>query len=123
MSSPDNQSTWRDGFQTLSNDASPIGEVDQLVAQYEGGSTVDTLAQEFAIHRTTLMAHLHRRGGTRPTPRKLTQQMVTEAERRYTGGETLAEIAAALGVSSSTVTRELRLGGTPVRRRGRPPTA
>lgn len=98
-------------------------EVDDLVTQYEAGSTIDTLAQEFKIHRTTVMAHLERRGVPGRSTRKLSHRMVIEAARRYAGGETLAEIAAAFRVAPSTLTRELRLAGTPIRPRGRRPPA
>jgi IS30 family transposase len=69
------------------------------------------------------MTHLQRRGVPSRTPRQLTHQLITEAARRYTGGETLAEIAATLGVAPSTLTRELRLARIPIRRRGRRPPA
>lgn len=49
----------------------------------------------------------------------MTHQMVTQATWRYTSGETLAEIAATFGIAPSTLTRDLRLTGVPIRRRGR----
>jgi len=45
--------------------------------------------------------------------------MVTDAAHRYTTGESLASIAEDLGVAPSTLTPELRIAGTPIRRRGR----
>jgi AraC-like DNA-binding protein len=68
-------------------------EIDDLVAQYEA---------------------------PRRSPRKLTNPMVDQAAHRYSSGETLAEIAAHFNVSPSTLTRELRLAGIPIKRRGRP---
>ena len=110
----------------LSNPVQPRltdAEVDNLVAQHEAGSTIETLALELKIHRTTVMAHLERRGVRTRAPRKPTDGMVTEAARRYTAGETLAEIAATFDVAPSTLTRELRLAGIPIRQRGRQPSA
>ena len=98
-------------------------EIDDLVAQYETGSTIDTLAHEFGVHRTTVMEHLKRRGIPRRSPRKLTGQAVAEAAHLYTSGETLAEVAANLGIAPSTLTRELRRSGIRIRRRGRPAAA
>ena len=66
------------------------------------------------------MDHLRRRAVPRRTPRKLTDQMVADAAHRYSSGETLAGIAEQLGIAPSTITRELRLAGIPIRRRGRP---
>ena len=80
---------------------------------------IETLACEFGIHRTTVMAHLERRGVARRTPRKLTDQLVKDAAHLYTRGETLAEMADRLDVAPSTLTRELRLAGIPIRHRGR----
>jgi hypothetical protein len=71
---------------------------DDLVARYEAGSTVDALAREFGIHRTTVMAHLERRGIPRRSPRKLTDSLVTEEAQRYRGGNSLDQIA---GTSAS----------------------
>jgi len=95
-------------------------EIDDLVARYEAGSTIEILASKFGVHRTTVMDHLRRRAVPRRTPRKLTDQMVADAAHRYSSGETLAGVAEQLGIAPSTITRELRLAGIPIRRRGRP---
>jgi transposase-like protein len=95
-------------------------EIDALGARYQNGSTIESLAREFDVHRTTVMDHLERRGVLRRTPRKLTDELVNLAARRYLNGDTLADIARPLRVSPSTLTRELRLAGIPIRPRGRP---
>ena len=95
-------------------------DLDDLVAVYQAGSTIDEIAERFGLHRTTVMELLERRGVPRRTPRKLSDRSVAEAARRYDSGETLAEIADRLGVAPSTLTRELRLAGVPIRPRGRP---
>jgi AraC-like DNA-binding protein len=98
-------------------------DIDALVAAYQAGSTIDTLARVFGVHRTAVMTHLERREVPRRTPRKLRDQVVADAARRYTSGATLGEIALQLDVAPSTLARELRLAGTPIRRRGRGATA
>lgn len=95
-------------------------EIDALVARYQNGSTIDVLAREFGLHRTTVMDHLERQRVPRRSPRKLTDELVRSSARRYTSGETLAEIAEHLHVSPTTLTRELRLDGITIRPRGRP---
>jgi len=94
-------------------------DIDDLVSVYEAGSTIEAVALEFGVHRTTVMTNLERRGVPRRTTRRLSDHMVTEAARLYSSGETLAEIAEHLGIAPSTLTRELRLAGTPIRRPGR----
>lgn len=97
-------------------------EIDDLAAQYCAGSTIQTLAREFGLHRTTVMDHLERLGIARRTPRKLTDPDVIDAAKRYASGSTLAEIADQLGVALSTLTRELRQASITIRPRGRPAT-
>jgi AraC-like DNA-binding protein len=95
-------------------------DVDDLVAGDQNGSTIDVLAREFDVHRTTVMDHLDRRGVLRRTPRRLTDEMVNLATRRYMRGETIDNTAEHLHVSATTLARELRLAGTSIRPRGRP---
>jgi len=97
-------------------------DIDVLVAAYQAGSTIDMLEREFGVHRTTVMAHLERRRVRRRSLRKLDDQMVTAAAHRYANGQTLAEIAATFDIAPSTLTREFRLAGITIRRRGRPPS-
>jgi len=94
-------------------------DLDALVARYQAGSTIDALAHEFRVHRTTVMDHLKRRAVPRRGMRKLTDSRVAEAAHRYSNGATLAEIATDFDVAPSTLTRELRRAGVPIRRRGR----
>lgn len=95
-------------------------DIDALVAQYQVGSTIDALAHEFSVHRTTVMDHLKRRAVQRRSPHKLTDEVVADAAHRYTSGETLAQIAEHLGIAPSTLAGEFRLAGIKIRRRGRP---
>ena len=39
--------------------------VQQLILRYQGGRTVAQLAKEFGIHRTTVIAHIHRSAASR----------------------------------------------------------
>jgi IS30 family transposase len=65
------------------------------------------------------MEHLERERVPRRSPRELTDADVTDAARRYSSGATLGELAGELGVAPSTLTREPRRAGRPVRRRRR----
>ena len=54
-------------------------EIDGLVTRHQAGSTIEALAFEFGVHRTTVMAHLQRRGVPARTLRKLTRGQVRSA--------------------------------------------
>jgi DNA invertase Pin-like site-specific DNA recombinase len=41
------------------------GQVDELVAAYQSGTSAKTVAAEFGVHRTTVAAYLERRGITK----------------------------------------------------------
>ena len=106
-----------DGFQTLSNDASPTPRSTTSSPGTRPVSTIDTLARQFGVHRATVMTHLERRCIPRRSPRQWTEEMVAGAAHRYAGGEALVQIAANLGFAPSTLTRELQSTG----RRSSPP--
>lgn len=77
-------------------------EVDRLVADYVAGVGVGELADRYGIHRTTVAAHLRRRGG----PRRLVGLDVNEqaeAVRLYRAGLSLRAISRQLGVDRKTV--------------------
>lgn len=84
-------------------------EVDALAGAYMRGETLEALVEMFGIHRTTVLAHLKRRGLRRPPA--LTEAQVLEAARQYQQGLSLSAIARALGVSSDTVARQLAKTG------------
>lgn len=95
-------------------------QVDEVVARYIDGESIDALAREYGINRTTVIAHLERKGiERRRNPRKMTDPRVKEAATRYLSGCGLAVVAAEFGVCERTLRREFAAAGVPVRpRRG-----
>jgi AraC-like DNA-binding protein len=93
------------------------------VDAYCAGATVRDLSQRYSIHRTTVLDHLGRRGvSLRRSVRKLTDQEIGRAAIEYRSGLSLKTVAADVGVDPSTLTREFRRAGVPIRpRRGWPP--
>ena len=88
-------------------------EVDQLVERHQAGEGVVTLAQAYGVHRSTVTAHLDRRGARRRLG--LTDEQVERAGRLYQRGMTLDEVAAELGTSQRTVGRAVASLGVPRR--------
>lgn len=85
----------------------------QLIAAYLQGQSVSQLARDWKIHRTTIMEHLQRHDvPTRPHKRKMTDQQVIEAAKRYRAGDSLATIGNHYGVDAKTMSRELKAART-----------
>ena len=94
-------------------------DIDDLVSAYLEGSTVDLLAAQLGVHRTTIMDHLERRGvQRRRAMRKLTDRLIRDAAGCYEAGESLKAVAARFGVDARTLARELRRSDAPVCRSG-----
>jgi uncharacterized protein (DUF433 family) len=93
-------------------------QVDEVVAKYIAGEAIDNLAREYDINRTTVIAHVEKKGvERRGSPRKLTDARVSEAADRYAAGLSLAGVAAQFGVCDRTLRREFRKAGVPIRSR------
>ena len=93
-------------------------QIDRLVDLYAQGATIDALAAEHGVHRTTVMTHLATRGvARRRIVRKMTDETVAQAARCYTSGLSLDTVAAEAGVHQRTLARELRSAGVPIRTR------
>jgi hypothetical protein len=95
-------------------------EVDEMVAAYRTGDSVDELAERFDVHRTTAMAHLRRR---RVEPRvpftAWDPEALTAAAALYASGASLVVVAARFRVDPSTVANRFRRAGVTIRpRRG-----
>jgi transposase len=91
-------------------------EILRLVAGYLSGQSVPQLVESWGVHRTTVLAHLERRGvPRRRNTRKLTDDQVSEAARRYRQGDSLDTVAAHFGVSQRTIGRELKTFGVVIR--------
>ena len=101
-------------------------QVDDLVAQYEGGATLVELASFFGIHRRTAAEHLARRGVSIRRGR-FDRSRIHEAADLYDSGLTLVEVGLKVGAGPQAVRRALAEHGVPIRegggRRGRMATA
>ena len=92
--------------------------VDDLVRDYLAGSSIDTLAMQIGVNRTTIIHHLDRHGiERRKSVRKMTDRSVLQAAKRYEAGESLSVVAARFGIDARTLAREFRRAGVPIRRR------
>lgn len=91
-----------------------------MVAAYLAGDTVNDLAQQFRVHRTTVMAHLTRRNIERPTmSANWDQDTLAAAARLYASGASLTNVGASFGVHASTVANRFHHAGVQIRpRRG-----
>ena len=99
---------------------SPI-DLDNLLDAYQGGATINQLAVEFGIHRTTVAGHLDRHGVPRHSEQTAwDDEILRQAAELYTTGLSLADVAHRFGVDAQTVANRFRRAGVPVRaRRGR----
>jgi transposase-like protein len=96
-------------------------EVDNLVDLYATGINVRQLAAAFGINRDTALRHLQRRDvPSRASVRKLTDDLLATATRRYLAGDPTAKLCGDLGINPTTLRRELTKTGIQLRRRGRP---
>jgi hypothetical protein len=98
--------------------------VDDVVGAYLVGSSIDSLAAQLGVNRTTIIHHLDRRRiERRNVVRKMTDRIVQRAATRYRHGESLKVVAAQFDVDATTLAREFRRAGVPIRpRRGWPPS-
>lgn len=96
------------------------GEIDELIRGYGEGASIDGLARQCEVHRTTVITHLDRAGvARRRLVRKMTDDSVARAATRYGEGASLATVAQEFGVHARTLAREFRQSGVPIRpRRG-----
>jgi hypothetical protein len=94
--------------------------VDELVRTYQDGSSVRQLAATFSISRTTVLAHLEKRGVPRRVQhRKLTDEDVRAAADLYGHGLSLTAVGQQFRVDAQTVRKEFSRAGVVTRpRRG-----
>jgi transposase-like protein len=93
-------------------------QVDEVVARYVDGESIDALAREYGINRTTVISHLERNGvDRRRNPRKMTDAKVHAAAERYATGISLAAVAAEFDVCDRTLRREFECAGVQTRPR------
>lgn len=94
-------------------------ELSTFQARYREGATVDVLAREFGVHRTTVMAFTKRLDLHRPI-RALSEPQIQQAAIMYAEGEPLAVVAKRYGVGVETMRTTLLAAGQELRPRGRP---
>ena len=94
--------------------------IDGLVEAYRAGATINGLAVELGIHRTTVAGHLDRKGVPRRSEATAwDDNALREAAELYATGVSLADVAHHFGVDAQTVANRFRRAGVPVRpRRG-----
>ena|GEM_PF-5175501 len=94
-------------------------ELALFASRYRTGATVMQLAEEFEIHRTTVM-HLTAKLDIKRLPRRLSGIDVQLAAEQYRQGETLAVVAKQFGVGVENMRTQLLAAGEEIRPRGRP---
>ena len=95
-------------------------DLDDLLDAHQGGVTINQLAVEFGIHRTTVAGHLDRHGVPRHSDQTAWDDAaLTQAVELYATGVSLADVAHQFGVDAQTVANRFRRAGVAVRpRRG-----
>jgi len=90
--------------------------VDDIVEAYRAGATINQLAAEFGIHRTTVTGHLDRHRVPRHSKQTAwDDDILKQAAELYATGLSLAAIAHRFGVDPQTVATRFRRAAIPVR--------
>jgi hypothetical protein len=94
--------------------------VDDLVRAYLNGSSINSLAAQLHINRTTIIGHLDRRGiERRKVVRKMNGRSIRHAAKYYEAGESLKVVAIRFNVDARTLAREFKRADIDIRpRRG-----
>lgn len=93
-------------------------EILDLTRRYVEGTSIDALAREHEVHRTTVMGHLERAGvERRRLVHKMSEHSVAQAAARYGNGASLAVVAQEFGVHARTLAREFHRAGVSIRPR------
>ncbi len=92
-----------------------VESVDELVADYQDGVMIRELAEQFGIHRGTVVEHLDRAGVERRID--AVKRRLEEARSLYESGWSLTRVGAHLSVHPETVRRTLKAAGVRLRRR------
>jgi DNA-binding NarL/FixJ family response regulator len=91
-------------------------EVEEVWSRWRSGQAIRVLSREMRVNHSVVRDLIYRCGGIRPSPRRrcAVRLSVTEREeisRGLAAGHSLRAIAAALGRSPSTVSREVAANG------------
>ena len=90
------------------------GQVQELVADYAAGVTINDLANRFEVHRDTVFEHLKREGVPRRRP-PLDRDQIAEVLKLYKDERSVAFLARQYEVSPTTILRTLHREGVSVR--------
>jgi hypothetical protein len=89
-----------------------------LCRPYSEGRSIDALARQFEVNRTTIVTHLDRAGiERRRVARKMTDDSVAMAATRYGQGASLAVVAQEFDVRGRILAREFCQPGVSIRSR------
>lgn len=84
----------------------PDADVEAVVAEYLAGRTMNDIARERNIHRTTIAAALER-AGVAQRPKGMNAEQVDQAVEFYVSGLSLATVGSRLGFTARTIRAEL----------------
>jgi lambda repressor-like predicted transcriptional regulator len=87
---------------------------EQLVAEYQAGNDMHTLAADWHMHRTTIAAQL-RRAGVALRRQGLSAAQLQEAVRLYGGGWSCQRLGERYGCGAETVRQALKRAGVRLR--------
>ena len=98
------------------------GQSAELWERWKRGEGLKSIGRAFGTTSSCIFSHIRHSGGIRPPPRMRSRLALTLAEREevsrgLVAGRSLRAIAAALGRSASTLSREVRRNGGPGRYR------
>lgn len=111
-SNPPSQSSSRRVQRRLTAD-----EIDELLEAYVAGEPICDIAARHSVHRTTVIAHVTRRGLLRRSDDGWSDQEIQTAADLYAGGESLATVGQHFGIDPATVANRFRRAGVPIRAR------
>lgn len=94
-------------------------QIDRIVKLYEGGLSMNQIAEKYRAHRRTIAAHLVRRSVPLRSPRSLDPADTPEAMKLYEDGMTLLDIGRRFGISQHAARTALLKAGVAIRPKGR----
>lgn len=96
-------------------------QIDRIVELYEGGMSMNQIAEEYRAHRRTIAARLVRRSVSLRSPPTRPAASVPEDVSRYAEGVTLLDIGRRFGASQHAARTAIAGAGGTIRPHGRVP--